>query len=126
MALFDDELIHDRVEAWDYGPVIPSLYHTFKRFGNDEIARENYDILGPRVDQNDTKAIALLGKVWEVYGNMTGLRLSTLTHKKDGPWHTVTSQNRTRNGTLPNNLWIPNQVIKNYFTSKTNKKKSQT
>lgn len=31
-----DPLITDNFEAWDYGPVIPTLYHEVKGFGSKE------------------------------------------------------------------------------------------
>src|SRR5208282_4587731 len=37
LALRDQPLIDELVEAWDYGPVVPSLYHQFKRYGNQSI-----------------------------------------------------------------------------------------
>ena len=41
LGLFGEPLIKESVQAWSYGPVIPSLYQEFKRFGNqgiDELA----------------------------------------------------------------------------------------
>src|SRR5215467_7486621 len=37
LALTGERLIDERVEAWKYGPVVPSIYHEFKRFGNEPI-----------------------------------------------------------------------------------------
>ena len=40
LALFDRSALNprfDRVEAWKYGPVIPSVYHSFKCYGKDNI-----------------------------------------------------------------------------------------
>ena len=120
MAFFDGRLIYDPIEAWEYGPVIPSLYQRFKGFGIDEITKEDHYVWGPGVDPSDKNAIALLRKVWQVYGNRTGLQLSALTHAKDGPWHTVTSQHRSSSGKIPQHLRIPDQVIKEYFLNKKN------
>jgi len=37
LAIYDRPLISQRVEAWDYGPVIRDLYNEFKRFGSSRI-----------------------------------------------------------------------------------------
>ncbi|MFC0184306.1 Panacea domain-containing protein [Pseudarcicella hirudinis] len=37
LARYQKPLIDEAVEAWTYGPVIPSLYHTFKHLGNSPI-----------------------------------------------------------------------------------------
>lgn len=39
LGLFDEPLIDDTVEAWEYGPVIPSLYNAFKKYGNNPITQ---------------------------------------------------------------------------------------
>src|SRR5262245_61420633 len=48
LGLNDCPIINEQVEAWQYGPVIPTLYHTFKEFGNGAITAlaRQYDI-GP-------------------------------------------------------------------------------
>src|ERR1700722_8483585 len=38
LALTGRPLISDRVQAWQYGPVIPSIYHEFKYVGNGSIS----------------------------------------------------------------------------------------
>ncbi|QLH42366.1 MAG: DUF4065 domain-containing protein [Coxiellaceae bacterium] len=37
LALNDVPLIDEAVQAWKFGPVIESVYHEFKHFGNDVI-----------------------------------------------------------------------------------------
>src|SRR5437870_3577302 len=37
LALDGQPLIDEAVEAWTYGPVIPSLYHEFKKYGGGPI-----------------------------------------------------------------------------------------
>lgn len=118
MAIFGKELILERIEAWDYGPVIPSLYQAFKRYGSDEITKEDYHVWGPGVDPNDKEAIVLLRKIWEVYGGKTGLQLSSLTHAKDGPWYTTRMEEKKEFERIHLNVNIPNTVLKNYFKSR--------
>ena len=48
LAKNDSPLFTEKVEAWDYGPVIPSLYHEFKIYGAfpiDSFAKERKGIL---------------------------------------------------------------------------------
>ena len=39
LGLTGDPLIKENVEAWRYGPVVPSIYHDLKIFGNNAITR---------------------------------------------------------------------------------------
>ena len=32
LAILDREIFHEPIQAWKFGPVIPSIYHEFKRF----------------------------------------------------------------------------------------------
>ncbi len=100
-AYNDDPLIEDEyAEAWQYGPVFPSLYHEFKHRGRlpiiepaTEINVENlfsedtnikFEI--PEIPNTDTKTRKFLDKIWEVYGNWSGSQLSELTHRDGTPW----------------------------------------
>lgn len=114
LGLYDTPLLSEPIEAWTYGPVIPSIYHEFKEVGNEPIdwyAQDRDDDSprhAPRVPAHDRQSRALLEKIWRVYGNFTGLRLSDMTHKPDSPW-AVTWQ-RARRSTP-----IPDSVIRDYF-----------
>jgi uncharacterized phage-associated protein len=37
LALADKPLINEKIEAWQYGPVVSSLYREFKKYGNEGI-----------------------------------------------------------------------------------------
>ena len=36
------ELFKDRIEAWEYGPVIPAIYHEFKKYKDKKIIEQSY------------------------------------------------------------------------------------
>lgn len=83
-------LINEAVEAWEYGLVIPTLFHEFKQFGAGPIAGKatNFDGIELR-EVSPPEDIALrkfLDNVWSSYGQFTGMRLSEMTHAPDGPW----------------------------------------
>lgn len=84
-------LINEPVEAWQYGPVIPSLYHEFKRFGSGTIKGKATDFdsqgFGEVPPPSDPNIRAFLENVWKSYGRYTGIALSEMTHSADSPWH---------------------------------------
>ena len=98
-AVFDRKLFNERVEAWLYGPVIPSIYHEFKRFGSLPISSyaidfslETEELSYPIVKGDDKDALQILNAVWEVYKHKTGTELSTITHEPDSPWNHAYAQ----------------------------------
>lgn len=80
LGVYGRPLIPESVEAWKYGPVIPSIYHRLKHFKGNPVT----DILrGTPQGEN----IPILEKIWQSYGQFTGLQLSTVTHESGTPWH---------------------------------------
>ena len=119
LALSGEPLVDDEyAEAWEYGPVFPSIYHEFKHFGREEITIYATDLdfndvneihtYRPQFDLNDTKASQLLDKVWEVYADESAIQLSNRTHAPGSPWED------TRVGKVKN-LNIENGIIKKYY-----------
>lgn len=83
-------LINESVEAWQYGPVIPSLYHEFKRFGAGVITSkatemDGLDDVEVRPPQDEVMR-KFLTSVWDNYGKYTGITLSEMTHAAGSPW----------------------------------------
>ena len=119
LALLGKPLITDKVEAWQYGPVIRSLYSAFADCGSGPITHpalvraDGSFMLGPaRLDgigspwNADIKG--LLDEVWRVYGSYTGIQLSNYTHQEDSPWA------RTWQPGVKS-LVISDETIKKYF-----------
>ncbi len=53
LALTDQDLIPDQIEAWTYGPVVRRLYDALKKFGNSPITEKVMDWkMGGRADLN--------------------------------------------------------------------------
>jgi len=111
-------LIDEKIEAWRYGPVVPSLYHEFKSHGNRPI--EGY-ATDPQIIDHDFRSItphlpddknlsAFINKIWEVYGKYTGVQLSNITHQSETPWAETWGSEG-----VPNNTDIDDLVIKKYF-----------
>lgn len=114
LALTSNPLIGESVEAWKFGPVIPSVYHAFKKYGRSPImsAASTIGSICPTVD--DEEQTKLLDVVWDLYKNLSGEQLSALTHKEGSPWYRVWEDERGKN---IRNAAIPNLTIKEYYSN---------
>lgn len=118
LAVFGDTLLDEKVRAWKYGPVIDSLYHEFKSFGNRNITKkatdievdDDFDIIvkEPAIPKEDDFTKRLIYIVWNKYKELSGVQLSALTHQKDTPWEKSYIDN------IPNTV-IENKVIKDHY-----------
>lgn len=87
LAFFDKPLFKNEVQAWQYGPVIPELYHVIKRFGTSNVQLETISIYAENnLNDEDEKFI---GVIWNAYKKFNGLQLSTKTHEEGTPWDKV-------------------------------------
>ena len=117
LALLDDPLIGEAVEAWDYGPVYPELYNALRRYGSrpvPELIHENNwananHIRGDVVrDEITTEEEEIITDVYEVYGDLNAIQLSNWTHEEGSPWFATYQAGRR-------GLRISNRVIRDYF-----------
>ena len=81
LAIFERTLYDDTIEAWQHGPVVPSLYHHFKTFGSGAI--ETPDEFNPESLSADEQG--LLDEVYDVYGQFSAWKLRNMTHDEP-PW----------------------------------------
>ena len=98
LARLDHALVTDPVEAWKYGPVIPSVYYGFRPRGIDNL--RPLDLIPVEIDDPEQRIMRF---VYESYGSLNGGRLSRLTHKKGGPWHEI-YRSRGSGSVIPNDL----------------------
>jgi uncharacterized phage-associated protein len=80
LALYDEPLFSERIEAWVRGPVVPPVYGDYKSNTWNPIQEiPEKPTLPPKVE-------AHLKEVMEAYGGLTALHLEQLTHQED-PWN---------------------------------------
>lgn len=91
LAIFSTALFDEGIEAWIHGPVIPSVYHRFKRYQWNSISEE---IIIPELGDEIRE---LLDEVLEVYGGFQAFQLEEITHRED-PWIVA------RNGLSPDEI----------------------
>ena len=120
LALLDEAMIEEEVEAWKYGPVVPSVYHAAKKYGGRKITELLYSGI-PTSDKEDVKGAiafisgrmsdgqkAVLDGVLAVYGKFTGFELTDRTHVQDSPWERFYKPRSYGQK-------IPNHIIKSYY-----------
>lgn len=88
LGLLQRPLISNQIQAWKYGPVIPDLYHRLKGYGGGNVTSE-LGGLSFGVSDLDATEKHLVAQVYDIYGKMTGVQLSQLTHQPGTPWHTA-------------------------------------
>ena len=82
LAILDEPLFEDSIEAWTHGPVVPNLYQEFKGYGSGPIpAPEDFDAS----EHFSGEQIELLNEVMDVYGQFSAWKLRNLTHE-ESPW----------------------------------------
>ena len=77
----DKPLISNKIEAWQYGPVIPDVYHAFRSKGID-VRAVHPEFSVP----SDSDTSEFLEEIYGIYGNMPAFHLSDITHVANGPW----------------------------------------
>lgn len=118
LAIQDKSLLDprfDKAEAWKYGPVIPSVYHSFKNYRTHKIEKpiENLtiDSLGevkwvmPKLIEERDKQIVKI--VWNRYKNYSDSQLVTLLHRPGTPWDVCYEPDK--------NNEIPDGFTKRYY-----------
>ncbi|HXA50670.1 MAG TPA: type II toxin-antitoxin system antitoxin SocA domain-containing protein [Candidatus Acidoferrum sp.] len=105
LAIFDQPLFGEPIEAWVHGPVVVAEYHRFKGWAWQPIQDD------PKLPKLDEAVEQHLNEVMEVYGGMTAYQLEQLTHS-EAPWVTA------RNGIPedePSNAVISNELMKEFY-----------
>ena len=135
LGFFERPLIdnrHGQIKAWKHGPVVVSLYHELKHFGEEKVNIEKYteykkdrdseeymknNIRSPLVDMIKNKSddnespLSLLRWIYNHYGDWEAWELRAATHQKGTPWYKC----RYTNGL---NSHISDDIIQGYYKSR--------
>jgi uncharacterized phage-associated protein len=125
LGILDRPLFDEDIEAWRWGPVIRSIRTEFKDFGANPITAKAKEaivedgkivvressILNAK-DPHQDSILAILDRVWNVYGRLSGMQLSNMTHAVGTPWYQVLQA--VNNRIFPG-LEIPKDTIKSHF-----------
>lgn len=102
----------EKVQAWQYGPVFPSVYYSFKQYGRNPIREKTKVFDFSNTDSPDAFEVTptLQGKderlicdfVWKQYGKYSDSSLVNTLHAKDTPWSEV--YEKGKNNIIPDTL----------------------
>lgn len=107
LGLYGRPLVRDRIEAWQYGPVIPRLYNEVRRFRSQPVEGPLH--AGP--DALDAQETSIIHQVYDIYGHLSGPALSRLTHAKNTPWQLTWKPKEF-------GLEISNDIIEEHYRQK--------
>jgi uncharacterized phage-associated protein len=79
-------LFREPFGAWDFGPVVESVYQTFKGYGGEKIEKFARDAKGNVVIAGDSDLTKIIDNVWLRYRHYSGVALSKMTHWEDSAW----------------------------------------
>ena len=105
LAKVGKPLFSNKIEAWEYGPVIPEIYQKFKKHGSDSI-----------ISSEDKSSLAdedkeILKKVWGTFGGYSASRLVDIAHAHT-PW---------KEANASSDKVISHKALKEYYTPLLNK-----
>lgn len=103
LALTGKPIFSEEIEAWRYGPVVPSVYQEYKAYGGCAIP---LSIVG---EEHDVQCVdALIAQlVVREKGCMSGIMLANMTHC-EAPWRDAYSGNYS-------NCVISQESLKTFF-----------
>lgn len=105
LALYDELLFPEAIEAWTHGPVVPDLYRHYKKYGAGAIpCPEDIDF---SIYDETTKS--LLDEVYSVFGQFAAWKLRNMT-QEEYPWKLAAQNSGT----------ITNQSLQEYFKTQLN------
>jgi uncharacterized phage-associated protein len=127
LAINGRGLINEPFHAWKFGPVLSSVYHEFKRYGNGAIKHFMSEIVQDKsnsknvnlfwktnfIPESDQETLELLKHIIKKYAKFSAITLSHMTHLKKSPWH-ITYENGIKEG-IKNGKEVPNKLIMQYF-----------
>lgn len=100
LAMYNEPLFSEHIEAWTHGPVIPDLYHEYKVWNSGALPiPENIDL-----SKFDYQTRELLDEIHNVFGQFSAWKLANMTHE-EWPWKEA----------APNREVISHNSLREYF-----------
>lgn len=116
--VYINSFIEEDFEAWVHGPVIPSVYNEYKKFGYSNIElssvhiKKNFELLKQNIFDT-SKREDLFEAVLNKYGSLASFQLELLTHSEP-PWINARGD---IDPTVPCSNVIDKSEMKKYYSS---------
>ena len=115
LGLYHRPLINQEIKAWKYGPYVEELYESMKKYGSLHVTKEiNKRWFFASKNKLDEYEQDLIEQVFSKYSDLSGIALSTLTHREGTPWDKVWNRMSKKKEET-----IPNDMIEDYYSSLT-------
>lgn len=99
-------LLDEPVQAWRYGPVVPSVYHAVKCYHSSPVPA----VPGAAGHAFNADEAAVIDRVASTYGRHSAIVLSAATHRPGTPW-------RLTWDLAGQNAPISNDVIESFYSN---------
>lgn len=110
-------LFEEDFEAWDYGPVLPSVYKKYKKY-----KKNNIDKVDPDYSVNDlsTDDLKVLLSAYTYFNQYSTTRLVNATHQKGSPWYTAYTRRKSSTITkdsISSSFTVPDADVTHFHVS---------
>ena len=101
-------LINDEIQAWRYGPVVPSIYYKFADQGIYIREKAKSSFFRKATASLSDEEWRIVNKVYSQYSQVSALRLTAVSNKEGSPWHKYRHAHYAR---------IPNETIRQFYAN---------
>ena len=88
LAILNKKLFEDPIEAWPYGPVVPTVYDIYKQYEKNPIPVEHLNGDFSIFTDNEKN---IMTQVYSEYGQYSAWKLAEMTHE-EMPWKSTPSR----------------------------------
>ncbi len=121
LSLKKGPLVTQPFEAWEYGPVVRSVWEAFKGSGKKplttraqrlDVVTNSYSAAREPIKEEQAE---FLRQIFDAYGHVDAFDLSNSTHVEGSPWDVVWN---APNGAINVGMKIHNDEIRKWFSGK--------
>lgn len=113
LAIFNEALFEDDIEAWKYGPVVCDEYRTYKIYGNNAIIIPEFD---HSFDYLNAVQKNFINKVYGYYRQFSSIKLMELTHQ-ESPWLETFGKEQVISKEKLKNFFLNSQLTKEFMVT---------